>query len=474
MSDDVVIRTAYGLDLSGDRLLVCRGQAGRRPAFERAADLDLRSPASAEAIGRLLAEASSGRAAVAVCLPLHDSFARWMQAPFPSLAKARRVLPSLLDVQLPFPLERCVYDLPVLQSAPGGRSEALAVAALEESVAAFLARLKAHGVDPDILDHEGLALWSHALAELPPAPDVVRAVAYLGEDRTSLAIGRGDRFQSAHAIRAGARDLAPGGAEPEAALRSLGLRIRQAVLAQVPEEDRPRMQWLWAGPGAARGGLVQDVHRAAGLAAPPQDPALKDPAWILARACAARALAHGTLPCNLRAGALEHPRAAERRSARKRRAALACLAAGLALCAVNAAWLGLLGLRKGALHEEVAAAARELAGGARVPRGQEVVVAERALADRSRSVAPFTATFAPSRAALLSDMLRVCRQGGLEVGSASIQPGAVEVAGRAADWTACEALVRFLEGQGWIVSEPRRTDAGEDERVHFVVKAAQP
>jgi hypothetical protein len=481
MATSPSFRNAYGVDLSGERLLVCRGAAAKRSAFELAADIDRRapSPADVEILARIRAEAEAGRAVVAACLPLHDSFARWLQAPFPSIKKTRKVLPSLLDVRLPFPLERCVFDLPVLQRLPDGRSEALAAAALAEGVASFLERLREGGIDPEIVDHEGLALWTQALAEKPPSPGALRVVVYLGEDHTALVIGRGERFLSAHAIRAGSRELA----EPRragddgkraAALKNLGLKMHQVVLSQMPEEERERAAWLWTGPGADQAALIQDIRRAAGLPDATMPAVLRDPAWFLARACAARALARGPLPCNLRTGSLVHPRVAGRREAAGRRAVAACLAAGLALCAVNSAWLIALDRRKQSLQDRLSAVAHELAQSARVPRGQEVTVAERAVAERRLAIAPFVESFSPSPATLLSDMLQVCRQNGLELGSADLQRGSVELAGSAADWKSCEVLSRFLAGQGWLASEPERSDAGADERVHFVVRASRP
>ncbi|MCX6997673.1 MAG: hypothetical protein NTV49_11445 [Kiritimatiellaeota bacterium] len=99
------------------------------------------------------------------------------------------MLPSLLDVQLPFPLETCLYQFPVVRADAAGRIRALAVAARRTEIAAQLDRCRALDLDPVVLDHEGLALWTQSLVEIPLAPPALRVVAYLGAFRTALAVG---------------------------------------------------------------------------------------------------------------------------------------------------------------------------------------------------------------------------------------------------------------------------------------------
>ena len=76
--------------------------------FERFEGLSLRpgeEPAGHAVLHQRLDEGTAA-------MPAGRSFSRWLTAPYARPAKARRVFPSLLDIQLPFPLEGCVLRVP--------------------------------------------------------------------------------------------------------------------------------------------------------------------------------------------------------------------------------------------------------------------------------------------------------------------------------------------------------------------------
>jgi hypothetical protein len=467
--------TGYGIDLSAGRVTIVRASCARgRVETTVVLDEPLSAPGGTlPSVAAALAKDVERGAAAAACLPAHESFTRWLQTPLSSLSKARKVLPSLLDIQLPFPLESCVYHFPQcrrVEGAKGGAVDALAVAARTQDVAARLELLRQAGLDPERLDHEGIALWTQSLREMPIERESFRTVACVGEDHVALVFGRGTDFRAAHSVRLGLRDLPAGDA---AALAPLVQRVRQAVRAQWPEAGGEAAQWVWAGPGAERPDVLEAVRDALAESGPVTFLSHRDPGSFLARALAVRAATAEPLPCNFRTGDLAHPIEARRRERAAARTALLLLAAGLALGAMNGGWRWLLARRMDRVQAAVGEAARGLAGMSRIPRGQEVLVAQRAIEERAGLTAPFLQAFHPPLASLVGDLLAEAREQGIALETLSIRADSATLGGTAGDWNRCEKLAELLRVRGYSASVDRQ-DAGSDERVHFTIRSSRP
>lgn len=473
----------YGIDLSADHVTIVKGSSARGKV-EHAVILDLpRSerglplsapggtlPGVAQAIAK---DAEAGRAAAASCMAVHESFTRWLRTPLSSVNKARKVLPSLLDIQLPFPLETCVYHVLQFRRAAGakrGPVDALAVAARAQDVAARLELLRESGLDPERLDHEGLALWTQGLREFPIERDAVRVVAFIGHDHSALVFGRGPDFQAAHSVRLGLRDFSP---ENAAALAPFAQRVRQALRAELPEGGEQAVQWVWAGPGADRPELLDALRAALGELENARFLSPRDPSSFLARALATRAVDAGPLSCNFRTGRLAHPLEGRRERAAEARAVASVLAAGLLLCALNGGWRWFLGYRMNQAQAAASETARRLAQMARIPKGQEVLVAQRAIEERAALTTPFLRAFERPLTSPITEILRVSREKGILLESLSMRADSATLAGSADDWNRCEALAELLREHGYSASVERQ-DAGTDERVHFTVKSSRP
>lgn len=452
-----VVRSARARHGLRHEVMVCGDPAAEREALARAA-------------AEIRVAVERGRAWSAAALPVRDSLIRRLTAPFPSVAKARRVWPSLLSLQLPFPLEQCAADYLAMQPLAGGRVEALAVAARLEAVTAALARAQALGLDPTALDHEGLALWTAARNERPPADEGLRVAVYAGLDRTVLAVGHGDRFESAHASSWSARAFHADGREE--GLREFAGRVARILQSSRRADERAATAWLWTGPAAEDDAFRAAVERA--LADLPLDPIrLREPAGVLARAMAERALKPDALPCSLRTGPLEHPARRDARRRRDRQAAAGLLAASLLLCALHAAaWSALRGVER-TRQETLNRAARELSGLAFIPKGFEVAQAREALQKKEAARAPLAAYFDFSISQALHGLLTAARAQGLFLATLELQSDAVALTGSAPDWDRAARLQEVLEPLGYRI-ELHREEAGVDERVPFRLQGVKP
>lgn len=433
--------TVLGIDEQGDVLCVVRAQRSRgRVQFTTL-------PAGDDELRRALERGT----VCAAALSCRQGIARPLEAPLASVAKARKVLPALLDIQLPFPLEECVSVFLDCARTDQGTTRALAVAVRQTDARRKLDALAARGIDPMVLDHEGLALWTQSLREAPPAMDArdaLRAVVYLGDDRAVLVVGRGREFRAAHQVTG--HDAATFG------------RVLRPYAAATPGAQT--VHWHWTGPGAAAPGVVDGLY--AELAAQWPGPCVMHdtPATFLARAAAVRALETGPLRCNLRQGALAHEGLLRRDRRRSLRAVLVVLLAGLLLCAVNVGVRTVTARRKARIDTAFGALVDRLAGYHVKERGAHAVkTAQQAAARRREELKPFADAFEPSLAGVMGGLLERVAAAGVHVETLSLARDKLSASGVAPDIKAYNALAALFEAAGYPVVLTRQAapaDAG--------------
>jgi len=287
-------RVCYAADAGPEGITFVRAVRGR-------GRVDWRAVAAGDP--SLRRELEAGIPCVAA-LSCRESFTRGLEAPFSATQKGAKVLPTLLDIQLPFPLEACVYQFLDLRRTSQKTTRAVAVCARETDAARRLALLSEVNVDPVVLDQEGLALWTQSLREAPPAAgeqDAFRVLVHLRAESAVAVIGRGEEFLGAHSL---SRDIV---SHLGRLLRAYGPEAAGNGAGGPEDAAAPRTAWFWAGAGADRS-AVAAMQGALAEAWPGRSVIHDDPATFLVRALATRALLPGPLRCNLRTGRLAHPR----------------------------------------------------------------------------------------------------------------------------------------------------------------------
>lgn len=396
------------------------------------------------------------------CIGVGESLTIWLDTPFASQSRALRVLPSLLDVQLPFPLEDCCWCLAA--SRRGGRRavSALVVAARREAIQQRLQQYRTVFIEPAVLDHEGLALWWQNLRENPPVTGALRVIVNLEPDHASFIIGRGHDFINAHSLR-----LAAGAVAPEDIFR----RIQRILRTEL----RPggQAQWFFCGTLARQPALVNNLHKLLGAEWPGARTIHQPPDDFLARALAARGLLAGGRLCNLRRGDLEHPAARAENDRVGRRTAGLFLAAGILLCLFNLAWTALYQFKISRLKNEIAIVAGQVAPGRPIQYGQETGEAERAVMRRVAEAKPALNVFAKPLSATLAEIVGTCRDAGLSIAELRLSRSEATIKGAAEDWNGCEQLAKRLNNAGYATAIEKH-EAGADNFVRFTVKGAAP
>ncbi|HPJ56431.1 MAG TPA: hypothetical protein PLK81_02140 [Kiritimatiellia bacterium] len=458
-------KAAYGLERAGGRLVLARATRRSAPQVLYA------GPADSEEARRILAgaarEAERGSAALAAAAPAEQTVIRRLRAPFASVRKAARVWASLLDVELPFPVEAavCAYGPPRLDD---GGTVAVAAAIRQGDLAAFQDACRAAGVDPTHADAEGLALWEQLAVETPPArAGQPRALVWLGAEHVLVLRGRGTELLAAHMLRAS--PVEKGAGAQDAFDRLWGARLGPILAAHLAETESSEMDVWWAGIGAEDDDLTGRLRRLlpSGLAL--RHEAVRQPASLLARALARRA-ANGA-GINFRTGEYAHP-ARLRKEARVRRAAVAAAAAAaLAVLGLNAGEAVLRQRRDADWQGRLTAAARAIAGPV-VLHGQEARMVENALARRDEETQAFRRALDPEGLeAQLVGVLEDAEALELDVSRLALSPLALAMEGSAASIQAIERLAERLEARGWAVQSdtPGRTS---DDRQRFILKGA--
>ena len=457
---------AYGIDDSGGRLIVVRA-ARRRAAAAFAVVHD--GPPTADgtraeaALPGMVAEVAGGGAVTAAGLSAPAGLVRWLATPFSSPGKAVRVLPSLLDLQLPFPVEQCRYRVAAVRRDADGRVQILAAAARVADLEDRLAQLQSLGFDPPVIEPEGLVIWHESRRVADPP----RVVVWLGADRSTLVIGDARGFLSAHGLRAGAPALAG-----EAARRQWASRVRHVVRSQAGA-DGERFGWLWTGPGAETAELCRRLESELAIAA--EYAIAPAPAAFLATALARRALEAPIPDANLRTGAQAHPELARREQRAVVGASVAVLLAGAVLAALGIGGRAAFAARDRLVQGEVTQLAMDLTGlpASAIARGNEVFIARQYLAEDRDAGDPFSRALGPGPSRILHHGIEIAHRLNLQISSVAARDQTFTIRGVAPDGSAAEDYARALRDQG-MAAELTPVPAGGDAPVAFVVKGGWP
>lgn len=426
-----------GVDVgaTGRTVFVCAHAEGGKEVFERVSEMPK---------GWALAVAMSPRAALL----------RRIESPFTSPGKTRRVLPSLLDVQMPFSLEECSVAFTHMDARADGKRTTVASAARIDDLRKCMDSLKANNIDPMFVDVEGVALWEESARENGRGTVGERVAVLKAEDGESvLVLGTGSQLISAHAISsfdsASLKRLlvsaytVPG----PIAWRLCGSKTADSVYRSVLEELAP--DW------------VSGIQ------------VLSEPESFLARAIARRALVGGRDFINLRAGALQHADLMAREESRIKGLATILAACGILLGFLSFGAKISLDARMSALDAGYLERANRLAGGSLGPaKGIHALqIAERIVVKRLKDAEPILAPFRPSPASTLSAIAGEAGRQALLLEVASVDADSITLEGTASSWKSPEPLELFLRSKGMTTSLTRE-ESIVDETVRFKISAS--
>jgi len=456
-------KTTYGMQISASGIRVVRSTRRGVPQPLLTADLD--SPEAQRLLETIRLEVEKGTAALAICAPASQTVIRSLRAPFASVRKAGRVWDSLLDVNLPFPVESAFGSYSDVRIEQGG-TLCTAAAIRRSDLEACDKACQTAGLSPTHFDAEALALWSQQGEEAPPVrSELPRAVIWLAEDHVTISRGCGTTFMAAHVLRA-----SPVAESPEArkAFDTLwGARMRQILTAHLTETGASEMDLWWAGPGAAQEDLVKRLRKALPSELPLRQEIHRDPTSFLVRALARRAMEGSGV--NFKTGELAHPAVVRAQAKSLTRAYAGVAAAALLVLILNMGISTLRQHRVESLQAQLSEAAQTITGH-RVPRGQESLMVERAITRRDEATQPFrNALDIDGMEGRFARVLEEADVLGIEISRLNVSPLTLSVEGTATSIQAIEGLAERLSAKDWQVQtdSPGRTPEG---RQQFILK----
>lgn len=383
-------KSAIGADWTGADLTLVKGSRARRGvAFHTLYKSGTGQPEKTAALwAEIQYTQQKGRTILAAALPVHCASILTVTAPFASPSKARRVWPSLLDLQLPFAIEESVFSIVEAHPLPDGRTMAKAIVARRGPVRNLLERMSSSGATPNHLDFEGLALWSQSLHEKPNATlQYPRIVASVSANRVTVVVGRGKQFETAFSAQGCLLKTAEAGGMRNRIVRSLRAVLQPSDLS---------LSWFWTGSSLSNFQDIESVQSAleAELGAIRWQ-IHEDPDTFLARALARRALKPDVWPCSLMTGDLVPPIETELTAQRVRRASRLCFTAASLLLLLNGFASYQMARQDAISQETLTAAAQEATGASYVPPKFELQTV-RTFAERRRTDrAPIERAFQP-------------------------------------------------------------------------------
>ncbi len=426
--------SAIGLDTTGAEPLVCsvRFMLGR----PRITCLPL-SKASAG----LRCQLKDGRTCAAA-LPPTEGLAVRLEPPDLPPAKRRRVLPSLLDLQLPFALHECSYTF-IEQP-----DDTLALAVRQSHLEAELTRLAGLGLNPVRIQPLGWVLWTQALRELPPVDQAEkRVIVWTVPQRWVVATGQGTRFGTVFTV-------------PPEDTAALG-RMLQMAFGVETESCRIMCGGVAADAAAARiaGSDVKGGSRAK---------ALEQPEYFLARALAFDAALDRSGQLHLRQEPLQHPAVAGAGECFARRAASLLVVLAILMSGTAAGVRFVAAQREKQLSEALALQFDQLAGYQVTTRGARAVQEVReALEER---LDPWVKQLQfPTTSATLETVLEAADREGIEIGHLAIEQQQPTLSGRAPSQAAARNFGRVLQEAGLALRMELDQTSGDGEACNFLI-----
>ena len=432
--------TSHGVDLDGNTPIIVE-------AFTRNGRIAYRKVSS---------DNSTRKTIVASCMLQRESFTRWITIPLAAPRKAIRVVSTLLDIQLPFALDKCEYSVVLVVGNRDSKStSALVAGARHSEIASRLHLLSAAGFSPHVMDQEGIALWSQLIEEEPQvtSANVTAVLFFFASNRTTISIGQNGRFVAAHSVN------------------SPDVSMLQRILRPYLASPTRSLMAFRSGPSAltvCTPLFLSDLCSSLQISEPQ---AVRDPESFLARACARRALMGDAYQLNLRSGKFQIEEHKLQASRRARHTAVVLLLAGLALCTSSAFWIWAENRRSAELQGVSRQLAESIVGNPKLaPPGQELLAAQRSIEEQKTIYAPLLAPFEPPLSDVLQRALSSALQNGANVESMTFNGISVILHGQAPDWAACERLSVALREPAWTTRLERKDAPSMASRPAFVLR----
>lgn len=403
-------------------------------------------------------------------IPCRYSFTRWLHVPFRNHSKIMKVLPSLLDVELPFPIDDAVYSFPIFKRS-GHSTYALSVGALKKDIVSTMEKISEYRINPNVIDHQGLALWTQTITELPSeriGSNALRILMYLAKNNSAIVVGQGTEFISAHALNS----------EEPSEIRRIVRIILSHLLENISTDKKNshmpplhekflyKIVWVWCGSGTEDKHGLSTLQNETNAIKQGEHIIHDNPADFLLRGLITRALRRNIETCDLSLDAETKLRRIHTKQSTY--SAVSFLLSGFLLFAVGTFMRSTAQSKLRKVNTEFSQLSRELNAVEGTTGADAVLTASRATTAKIETFRPFMEYFKQSMIDEIYELVYTARSNNLYYETVSVNNSAIEITGIAENWDSPEVLVTYFTRKG-IQPILNRKDALPDEKIPFTI-----
>ena len=447
---------AYGVSGSSDHAVVVRRDQRGSGETLYVGPMDPENGDWRKVLQDMRAEQGACEAWVVSALPADQCILRWLRTPLKDKSKARKVLPGLLDLEIPFKLDDFRYFFLQLSDQASGAYAALAAAARVKEVTARRASLHEASVDIDLLDAESLGLWQGISSKLGDAPSLVIDVS---AERSLLLVADATTLHFQLPVSSGVDDIKSGAG-------ATFVKSIQRALHALPESLNYNHS-VWLSGQNAEGQVSELLEQA--LEKDAEVAYLPDGESCIAQGLAERALQCSDTSLNFLLGE-ESPSLVQAAQKTLRKWAAVFALTGLACLMATQIWQRSVEKRTAGYQQHITELAAKLSGQTpaqmKAYRGQEVLIATRAMDGRGLNASVFETAVSKGLLPQIADFLDVAGQHGIEIQHLRLSKQNLVIEGSASDWDVSENLLAEGQRQGYTL-QLSRDRANSNERIPF-------
>jgi len=388
---------------------------------------------------------------VTASLSAEESYLIPLELPIKNKAKATRILPGLLDLQLPYSIDDTSYCFTEFRHQ-SGETSSCALGARDVEISKALEALELQGIEVEALDHELFACWQYfTQRENNKAPKILVLVE---DNHIQLIAGKNQQPSlSAHIV------LDPANIDQN--FRALRRTLKSSI-EKLNSEDTSLSVYLDENhPYKAE--IQQSLDRLT-----VKHTLRSGVLYFISSALAQRALvaqedSFSLLPASRR------PASIDKKIARSSiGAAMAVGFSGLFLCAISVAWSYVVSAEDQALQHKLITKAQAMSGYDKIYKGKELRMVQQSLSEAVKKQSPFTQLFEASLLEPLSSILQRCKDTDSKLKKVKLSNKHLEINSLSKGLQGAEALKELAIDLGYNASIKNQEESRDGLKVYQI------
>jgi type II secretory pathway component PulL len=381
-------------------------------------------------------------AIVSSALPIKDTLLLNFNIPLSSKKKALQVLPSMLDVQLPFPLEDCLYKVVSSRKLMDNTLSFTTIIVRRKIMERHLAFLQENGVVVDHLDSEATVLFEEGSLVFPKSKKIV--VINMERESISVIISEEQAIKSAYTLKV----------ERDKKNEELDLWLKR--ITKIENLNSQHFDMVITGKDASSI-LAGEIARKLSSSISPEVSIMPDSEFAFTETIAKRLITPKKYTLNFLEDEYEPKRAKECKMRLMRMRSLFLLAVSVALIFINSLHYIFWYLKKSNLEQAIASLSQKIMPETRLPKGMEIFEINRKMLQHSEEIQPLVGIVANQTFSTFSSLLANIAKKNLIISNLTINDKQIVISGNSTVWQDCEELANWLKTKGFTVTLEKKS-----------------